>query len=104
MPTNTLNERSFTVDDEGFFTNPDEWSRELAADLAELIDIELDDDHLAPLEVMRKDAAENGQTPTLRRIHAAGGFDIKQLYQLYPGKPVKKMAWLAGLPKPVGCV
>lgn len=104
MPTNTLNGHSFTVDDEGFFTNPDEWSRELAADLAELIDIELDEDHLAPLEFMRRDAAAHDATPTLRRMHATGGFDIRELYRLYPGKPVKKMAWLAGLPKPVGCV
>ena len=96
MPTNTLSEHSFTVDDEGFFTNPDEWNPEIG--------IELDDEHLAPLEFMRKDRAETGVTPTLRRIHAAGGFDIKELYRLYPGKPVKKMAWLAGLPKPVGCV
>lgn len=104
MPTNMLNGRSFTVDDEGFFTNPDEWSRELATDLAELIDIDLDVDHLAPLEFMRQDAADTGVTPTLRRMHATGGFDIKELYRLYPGKPVKKMAWLAGLAKPVGCV
>lgn len=104
MPTNTLSEHSFTVDDEGFFTNPDEWNPELAAEMAEMIGIELDDEHLAPLEFMRKDRAETGVTPTLRRIHAAGGFDIKELYRLYPGKPVKKMAWLAGLPKPVGCV
>ncbi len=104
MPTNTLNGRSFTVDDEGFFTDPSQWSPELARDLADLVDVELDDDHMAPLMFMRRDAAEHGSTPTLRRMHASGGFDIKELYRLYPGKPVKKMAWLAGLPKPVGCV
>ena len=43
-------------------------------------------------------------TPTLRRLQTVGGFDVKELYRLYPGKPVKMMAWLAGLPKPVGCV
>ena len=53
---------------------------------------------------MRDDQAKTGVTPTLRRMQAVGGFDIKQLYQLFPGKPGKKMAWLAGLGKPVGCV
>ena len=53
---------------------------------------------------MREDSARNGVTPTLRRMQTVGGFDIKELYSLYPGKPAKKMAWLAGLPKPVGCV
>ena len=45
-----------------------------------------------------------GVTPTLRRMQTVGGFDIKNLFALYPGKPAKKMAWLSGLPKPVGCV
>ena len=104
MPTNTINGRSFEVDEEGFFLNRDEWSEELAADLAPLIGIELDEAHLAPLRFMRADAATTGVTPTLRRMQTVGGFGVKDLFALYPGKPAKKMAWLSGLPKPVGCV
>lgn len=104
MPTNTLNDRTFQVNDEGFFTNRDEWSEELATDMARLIDIEMDEAHWRPLRFMREDSAKSGVTPTLRRMQTVGGFDIKELYQLFPGKPAKKMAWLAGLPKPVGCV
>ena len=104
MPTNTINGRSFEVDEEGFFVNRDEWSEDLAKDLAPLIGIELDEDHLAPLRFMRDDAAASGVTPTLRRMQTVGGFDIKTLFALYPGKPAKKMSWLAGLRKPVGCV
>lgn len=104
MPTNTLNGRSFDVDDEGFFTDRTQWSEELAVDLAALIGVELDDAHWAPLRFMRADAGASGNTPTLRRLQTVGGFDIKELYRLYPGKPAKKMAWLAGLRKPVGCV
>jgi TusE/DsrC/DsvC family sulfur relay protein len=104
MPVNTINGRSFEVDEEGFFTKRDEWSEDLARDLAPLIGIELDAEHLAPLRFMREDSAKSGVTPTLRRMQTVGGFDIKDLFALYPGKPVKKMAWLAGLRKPVGCV
>lgn len=104
MPTNTLNDRTFQVNDEGFFTNRDEWSEDLAADLAALIGIEMDEAHWAPIRFMREDSATSGVTPTLRRMQTVGGFDIKELYLLYPGKPAKKMAWIAGLPKPVGCV
>ncbi|WOP19661.1 TusE/DsrC/DsvC family sulfur relay protein [Raineyella sp. LH-20] len=104
MPTNTLNDRTFQVNDEGFFTDRDEWSEELATDLAQLIGIEMDEEHWAPIRFMREDSAKNGPTPTLRRMQTVGGFDIKELYRLYPGKPAKKMAWIAGLPKPVGCV
>lgn len=104
MPTNTLNDRTFEVDNEGFLTRREEWSEDLAADLAGLIGIELTEDHLATLRFMREDSATTGVTPTLRRMQTVGGFDIKTLFALYPGKPAKKMAWLSGLPKPVGCV
>ena len=104
MPTNTLNGRSFAVDEEGFLTDRDQWSDELASELAALIGIELDEEHLAPLRFMREDSARTGVTPTLRRMQTVGGFDIKTLFALYPGKPAKKMAWLAGLRKPLGCV
>lgn len=104
MPTNTLNDWTFEVDQEGFLTRRDEWSEELASDLASLIGIELTEQHLATLRFMREDSAVTGVTPTLRRMKTVGGFDIKTLFALYPGKPAKKMAWLAGLPKPVGCV
>ena len=104
MPTNTLKGHTFEVNDEGFLTNRDQWSEELAAELAALVDVELDDAPWAPLRFMRQDSARTGVTPTLRRLQTVGGFDVKELYRLYPGKPVKMMAWLAGLPKPVGCV
>ncbi|GAA5161551.1 TusE/DsrC/DsvC family sulfur relay protein [Ornithinimicrobium tianjinense] len=104
MPTNTLNGRTFEVDAEGFLTRRDDWDEELAQDLAAFIGVELDEPHLAPLRFMREDSATTGVTPTLRRMQSVGGFTVKDLFALYPGKPAKKMAWLAGLPKPVGCV
>lgn len=105
MPTNTVDGFTFEVDAEGFFTDREQWSEDLARILAEFIGIdELTEEHLAPLRFMRTDQAATGVTPTLRRMHAAGGFDIKDLFALFPGKPAKKMAYLAGLKKPVGCV
>ena len=53
MPTNTLKGHTFEVNDEGFLTNRDQWSEELAAELAALVDVELDDAHWAPLRFMR---------------------------------------------------
>ncbi|MDP9800416.1 tRNA 2-thiouridine synthesizing protein E [Arcanobacterium wilhelmae] len=104
MPTNTLGKYSFEVDSEGFFTVSSEWSEDLAREMATLVEIELTDEHLAALNFMRKDAAETGATPTLRRMQSVGGFKIKELYQLFPGKTLKMMAWLSGLRKPVSCV
>jgi tRNA 2-thiouridine synthesizing protein E len=53
---------------------------------------------------LRQDYVAEGETPTLRRVAAGTGISIKQLFELFPGKPAKKMAYVAGLPKPRGCV
>jgi tRNA 2-thiouridine synthesizing protein E len=34
----------------------------------------------------------------------AGGVTTKDMFLLFPKKPAKKLAYVAGLPKPVGCV
>ena len=104
MPTNTLNGYSFEVDNEGFFEDREQWSEDLARELAALIDIDLTEDHLAVLRFARDDQAQTGAAPTLNRMNKTGGFDIKNLFKLFPGKPAKKIAWLAGLKKPTSCV
>lgn len=105
MPVNSIEGHTFNVNDEGFFTDPAEWNEDLACILAELIGIEqMTEAHWKALRFMREDAARNGTTPTLRRMQTVGGFDVKELFRLFPGEPAKKMAYLAGLPRPVGCV
>lgn len=97
-------DREVHVDAEGFMTEYDEWSEELAAQLAANIGIELTEEHWKAIRFLRKDFAEMDETPTLRRVTAVGGIPTKELFQLFPKKPAKKMAYVAGLPKPVGCV
>ncbi len=46
----------------------------------------------------------HGETATLRRVSTLSGIPVKELFALFPGKPAKKMAYIAGLPKPRGCV
>ena len=41
---------------------------------------------------------------TVRRVSTLGGIPTKELFTLFPKKPAKKMAYIAGLPKPHGCV
>lgn len=104
MPTTTLAGRELQVNDEGFLTNPDQWDEDLGSVLAGQIGINLTDAHWKAIRFLRRDHAATGQTPTLRRVATAGGIPIKQLFALFPKKPAKKMAYIAGLPKPVGCV
>jgi TusE/DsrC/DsvC family sulfur relay protein len=92
------------VDEEGFMTEYDEWDDELAKQLATNIGIDLGDRHLAVIRFLRADFESQGETPTLRRVSTVGGIPTKELFELFPKKPAKKMAYIAGLPKPAGCV
>ena len=104
MPVTTLGGREIHVNDEGFLTDPAEWNVDLAQTLAHQIGIELTDAHWKAIHFLRDDFAVKGETPTIRRVSTAGGIPVKELFRLFPQKPAKKMAYVAGLPKPHGCV
>jgi tRNA 2-thiouridine synthesizing protein E len=104
MPVTTLDGRQIHVNEEGFLTDPAEWDEDLGQTLATQIGITLTEPHWKAIHFLRADYAEKGETPTIRRISTAGGIPVKQLFTLFPAKPAKKMAYIAGLPKPHGCV
>ncbi|MGZ4454669.1 MAG: TusE/DsrC/DsvC family sulfur relay protein [Nocardioides sp.] len=104
MPTTTIGGHTVHVNDEGFLTEPAEWSEDLAPALAALIGLTLTDEHWRAIRFLRDDYATQGETATLRRINLVGGIPTKTMFQLFPQKPAKKLAYVAGLPKPHGCV
>ena len=104
MPTTTISGRTLEVNEEGFLVHPDDWTEDLGVELARLIGIELTEAHWVPIRFLRTDHAAMGETPTLRRVSTQTGIDVKTLFGLVPKKPAKKMAYVAGLPKPKGCV
>ena len=104
MPVTTLDGHQIHVNDEGFLTDPTEWSEDLAVTLAAQIGIQLTDAHWKAIRFLREDYASQGETATIRRVSTAGGIGVKDLFTLFPQKPAKKMAYIAGLPKPHGCV
>ena len=104
MPVTTIAGREVHVDDEGFLTDPSAWDRELGEALATAIGIEMTDAHWAVIDFLRADFAEQGETATTRRVQTVGGVSTKDQFAHFPKKPAKKMAYIAGLPKPRGCV
>jgi len=105
VSTATIAGQTVSVNDEGFMTEYDEWTEQVGQELATMIGIdEMTDDHWAAIRFLRSDYAEQGETATLRRVNKVGGIPTKQLFVLFPKKPAKKMAYIAGLPKPKGCV
>ena len=105
MPTANIAGREVTLNDEGFMTDPAQWNEEIAAFLARQIGIDpLTEEHWKVIRFLRTDFGEQGETATIRRVSTMAGVDTKALYTLFPGKPARKMAYIAGLPKPKGCV
>ena len=104
MPVTTIDGHDIHVDDEGFMTVYDEWDEALGKSLATAIGVEMTDEGWKAIHFLRDDFKSEGVTPTLRRVSTVGGMDTKLLFTLFPKKPAKKMAYIAGLPKPAGCV
>ncbi len=105
MPEKDFGGVKVQVDEDYFLTNPEDWTEEIAADIAKEEGIEaLTDGHWKVINFMREDFKEKGQVPSIRRIKNAGGIPTKELYELFPGGPAKKAARIAGLSKPHGCV
>jgi len=96
---------NITLNDEGFMTNPTEWTKELAIALAKEEGIaELTDAHWTIINFCREKAADTGAAPTLRQITKGSGISTKDLFKLFPKGPAKKVAKISGLGKPQGCV
>jgi dissimilatory sulfite reductase related protein len=92
-------------DSEGFMTDPNEWTEEIAVALAQEEEIdELTDRHWAVINFVRDEYARTGQSPTLRTITKNSGVPTKEVYALFPKGPAKKVARIAGLGKPKGCI
>jgi tRNA 2-thiouridine synthesizing protein E len=104
MAITTIANHEVHVDDEGFMTNYDEWDEEVGAALASQIGIDMTEEHWRVVKFLREDFKDQGETATIRRVSTVGNIPTKELFVLFPKKPAKKMAYVAGLPKPKGCV
>ncbi len=96
---------SLKLDAEGHLADPQAWTPEIAKVLAAQEGIsELTEAHWKVIEFCRERAAESGASPTLRQITTGTDVSTKELFALFPKGPAKKVAKIAGLGKPEGCV
>lgn len=92
-----------TVNEEGYLENPEQWTKEIAVEIAKEEGIELTDKHFEVLDYLRNQF-QAGESLSIRKAGKSGIVDIKGLYQLFPGGPLKKSSRIAGIPKPASCV
>ena len=105
MPTKMIAGKNVQVNEEGYMTNPAEWTKEIAVEMAKEEGlVELTPDHWKVIDYARQSAVQSGASPTLRTITSNAGVTTKELFTLFPKGPAKKVARIAGLGKPEGCV
>jgi tRNA 2-thiouridine synthesizing protein E len=96
---------NISLNDEGFMTDPNEWTQEIAEAIARQEGIEeLKGDHWKIIDFCRETGLESGSAPTLRQITTGTNVTTKELFKLFPKGPAKKVAKISGLGKPEGCV
>jgi dissimilatory sulfite reductase related protein len=103
MGTKTYAGKIIQVNDEGYFLNPAEWSKEIAIEVAKEEGVVLGDKHYALINFLR-DRVLKGEALTIRSVGKSGIVDIKGFYELFPGAPLKKATKIAGVAKPTSCV
>jgi dissimilatory sulfite reductase related protein len=105
MTPPTLTDPSIELDAEGFLLSAEQWTEELALEIAHENGIdELTDRHWTVIKYMRNTYLDTGAAPTIRTLGKSSGVPIKELYQLFPKGPAKLAAKIGGIPKPRGCI
>lgn len=92
------------VNEEGYLTNMSQWNETIAAAIAAEEGIgSLTEAHKKVIKYLREQQAA-GVALTIRSMGKSGVVSTKELYDLFPGGPLKKSCKIAGIPKPVGCI
>ena len=101
-----FNGQTIATNKDGYLDNTDDWSEDLAREMAKSDNIELGDKHWDLINYLRDQYINNGQNqPNTRAIvkamSEAWGEKIGQrdVYDLFPGDPSKQGGRISGLPE-----
>ncbi len=92
------------VDNEGFLLNRDDWTPEIAAQIAAGDSRELTDEHMSYIVAARQMFADDGVVPPLRRFCKDQNVSKADMFASFEAGPMKLICKWGGLPKPTGCV
>ncbi|MEJ2142518.1 MAG: TusE/DsrC/DsvC family sulfur relay protein [Gammaproteobacteria bacterium] len=111
MGTINVGGKDYEVDEEGYLSNLNDWTPEIAEWMAKDEDTELTENHWEVINFLREYYDEYQIAPAVRVLTKAIGKKLgkdkgnsKYLYELFPYGPGKQACKYAGLPKPTGCV
>jgi len=105
MPQLTVGDMTLEVDEDGFILEPDRWNDDVAAALAATNGVgQLTAKHWKIVRYVRGHYVEFQVPPLIRKLCKQTGFQLKEIYELFPGGPAKGACKVAGLPNAKGCV
>ena len=105
MATCNLGGNQIEIDEDGFIQDPEQWNEAVANDLAKTEGVDaMGEDHWKLVNYLRDYYLKFGMAPMVRKVCKETGFELKYIYELFPGGPAKGACKVAGLPKPTGCV
>ncbi len=107
----TVNGKTIELSEAGWLLNLDEWSEELAAEIAISEKVpELTEEHWNIINMAREYFTANGTvceprafSKLMKKEYGKDKSDQKYIYSLFPTGLIKCANKIAGLPRPKGC-
>lgn len=104
------NGKTIELSEAGWLENLDEWTPEVAAEIASNEKVELSGEHWDIINLARELFAENGKvceprtfSKHMKKRYGKDRSGSKYLYALFPYGLIKSANKIAGLPRPKGC-
>ena len=91
-------------DGDGYLTDMNNWTPEIAHAMAEADGVVLDDVKWQQIIKAREYFEEHAVVPPIRKFSKYIGADQKAMFKLWMTGPMKPITKYGGLPKPTGCV
>ncbi len=91
-------------DGDGYLTDMSVWTPEIGRAMAQVDDIDIDDDKWDHIVKAREYYDEFGVVPPIRKFAKYIGADQKEMFKMWMTGPMKPITKYGGLPKPTGCV
>lgn len=111
MPVLEFQGKQYEVDEEGYLQDWQLWNKDLAAHMAALDGITLDEPRWEVINFLREYFEKYNIAPMIKilvkeiaKVMGPEKGNTKYLYELFPAGPAKQACRYAGLPKPTGCV
>jgi tRNA 2-thiouridine synthesizing protein E len=91
-------------DGDGYLTDMNQWTPEIARAMADADNFDLSDDRWEQVLKAREYYEDHSVVPPIRKFAKYLGADQKQMFKLWLTGPMKPITKYGGLPKPTGCV